>query len=311
MQLTETPEMLKMLLLFLLPSALCSPKSAPDGPQGPSGAILRHDLLTDSFSGGSMGAFEAIYDQPCYLDSIECNHNNELQTYLPELANQASNGEITLKGEGRPDGIFSAKIQTAGIWTTSTNADVKMRGYLEVRANLPAKVDGGEFTGSWPAIWLLGYQPPTWPACGELDMVEVVNGKPSVVMTTHSSGHNGGNGQHPSEGGRLDMNANLVDNELIAGFEWNLENPNQIDLTWWMSYFDLGSQSWVSAPPRTLVIQSGHGQDFHEFYNTFTGTGFFLIINLAEGGTMPGTSDVFVNGQPQYIVVKSAKVYGF
>merc|ERR1712037_511087 len=285
-QLTETPEMLKMLLLFLLPSALCSPKSAPDGPQGPSGAILRHDLLTDSFSGGSMGAFEAIYDQ-------------------------ASNGEITLKGEGRPDGIFSAKIQTAGIWTTSTNADVKMRGYLEVRANLPAKVDGGEFTGSWPAIWLLGYQPPTWPACGELDMVEVVNGKPSVVMTTHSGGHNGGNGQHPSEGGRLDMNANLVDNELIAGFEWNLENPNQIDLTWWMSYFDLGSQSWVSAPPRTLVIQSGHGQDFHEFYNTFMGTGFFLIINLAEGGDMPGTSDVFVNGQPQYIVVKSAKVYGF
>ena len=80
MQLTETPEMLKMLLLVLLPSALCSPKSAPDGPQGPSGAILRHDLLTDSFSGGSMGAFEAIYDQPCYLDSIECNHNNELQT---------------------------------------------------------------------------------------------------------------------------------------------------------------------------------------------------------------------------------------
>ena len=30
------------------------------------------------------------------------------------------------------------------------------------------------------------------------------------------------------------------------------------------------------------VIQSGHGQDYHEFYNTFTGTGFFLIINLAE-----------------------------
>ena len=77
--------------------------------------------------------------------------------YLPELATQAGNGEITLKGEGRPDGIFSAKVestmeidlkiiilihqvQTAGIWTTSTNADVKMRGYLEVRANLPAKV---------------------------------------------------------------------------------------------------------------------------------------------------------------------------
>ena len=32
--------------------------------------------------------------------------------YLPELATQASNGEITLKGEGRPDGIFSAKVQS-------------------------------------------------------------------------------------------------------------------------------------------------------------------------------------------------------
>ena len=31
------------------------------------------------------------------------------------------------------------------------------------------------------------------------------------------------------------MNANLVENELIAGFEWNLENPNQIDLTWFDS----------------------------------------------------------------------------
>ena len=72
--------MLKMLLLLLLPCVLCSTKSAPDGPQGPSGAILRQDLLKDSFPGGSMGAFEAIYDQPCYLDNTECNHNNELQT---------------------------------------------------------------------------------------------------------------------------------------------------------------------------------------------------------------------------------------
>ena len=72
--------MLKMLFFFLLPSDLCSKQTAPDGPQGPSGAILRQDLLLDSFNGGSMGAFEAVYDQPCYLDNTECNHNNELQT---------------------------------------------------------------------------------------------------------------------------------------------------------------------------------------------------------------------------------------
>ena len=106
------------------------------------------------------------------------------------------------------------------------------------------------------------------------------------------------------------MNANFVENELIAGFEWNVHGE-QIDLTWWMTFLDVSSNSWVSAQPRTLAIQSGHGQDFHEFYSSFQNNGFFLIINLAEGGDMPGTNDVFVNGEPQYILVKSAKVYGF
>ena len=80
-QCSQDPELLKMiLLLLLLPCALCSSQTAPDGPQGPSGAIFRQDLLSDSFAGGSMGAFEAIYAEPCYLDNAECNHNNELQT---------------------------------------------------------------------------------------------------------------------------------------------------------------------------------------------------------------------------------------
>ena len=28
--------------------------------------------------------------------------------------------------------------------------------WLQVRANIPAKVDGGSLKGSWPAIWMLG-----------------------------------------------------------------------------------------------------------------------------------------------------------
>ena len=107
----------------------------------------------------------------------------------------------------------------------------------------------------------------------------------------------------------LRMNADLVNNELISGFEWNVHD-SQIDMTWWMTWFDLGSQSWTSQHS-TLVVQSGHGQDYHEFYDSFMGEGFSLLINLAEGGDMPGTNSVFQNGQPQYIVVKSAKAYGF
>ena len=41
------------------------------------------------------------------------------------------------------------------------------------------------------------------------------------------------------------------------------------------------------------------------------GEGFSLLINLAEGGDFPGTSDVLVAGQTQYVVVQEAKAYGF
>ena len=96
--------------------------------------------------------------------------------------------------------------------------------------------------------------------------------------------------------------------QLICGFEWNLENQGQIDLTWWMTWYDLGSQNWKSEHS-TLVIQQWN--DYWDFYNSFNGEGFSVLINLAEGGNFPGTSDALIDGQPQLLVVKSAKLYGF
>ena len=81
-----------------------------------------------------------------------------------------------------------------------------------------------------------------------------------------------------------------------------------------ISYFDVSSNSWVEAKHRTLVIQHGASQDYTEFYESFQKDGFYLIVNLAEGGTFTGHvhhNEVMVDGQPQYVRVKSAKVYSF
>ena len=42
-----------------------------------------------------------------------------------------------------------------------------------------------------------------------------------IVMTIHSTNHNGGNGQHPSDN-PYNLNADLTRDPLIAGFEWNI-----------------------------------------------------------------------------------------
>ena len=48
-----------------------------------------------------------------------------------------------------------------------------------------AHMPGGE-CASWPAFWLLGY-PAEWPAAGEVDIIEGVNGQTGNDMTLHTS----------------------------------------------------------------------------------------------------------------------------
>ena len=76
--------------------------------------------------------------------------------------------------------------------------------------------------GSWPAIWMMGQNKYPWPNMGEIDIVEVVNGDPSVVESLHSPAHHGGNPQHPPNQ-PVRTNANLNDYPLIAGMEWNIQ----------------------------------------------------------------------------------------
>ena len=111
-------------------------------------------------------------------------------------------------------------------------------------------MNGENLKGAWPAIWMLGHDPVTdwdWPHNGEIDIVELANGDPSIIMTTHSTNHFGADGQHPPSQ-PLNINADFTVDPLICGMEWNVqEDIGQIDLTWWFTYFDLGNFS-ISQP---------------------------------------------------------------
>lgn len=127
-------------------------------------------------------------------------YNGEAQFYTRNDLRNAyvEDGVLTIQArEGPPDvipdggwvgqGYTSARLITrrTQMWTY---------GFFEIRAKLPCDY------GTWPALWLLGVEPgKTWPAVGEIDILEHVGQQPGVVhAAVHSRDYNHRNGRQRS-----------------------------------------------------------------------------------------------------------------
>lgn len=287
--------------------------SYPDGPQGPDFANNPSSMKVDLLEGGIEAHWNIEEHPPGWV-------NSELQEYTRDAVSQdSSTKSITLTAQKvSSNRITSGRLSSNGKWNSADSESTKKRGYLEIRAKFPAKTDGDNFKGAWPAVWMLGtnYNGGGWPHNGEIDMMESVNGETKIAMSLHSTHHNGGNAQHPPDQ-PLFANADFSRDGAVLGLEWNVQdNIGQLDITWWITYYDLGTESWVSMhTTKSLFRSAGSGNDYNDFYNSFVNAnGFYAIVNLAEGGQFPGCYDyscVFVDGQPQYVVIDSATVYGY
>ncbi len=155
-------------------------------------------------------------------------------------------------------------------------------GRVEARLKLPY----GQ--GLWPAFWMLGSDigEVGWPTCGEIDIMEHIGSIPDTTYgTIHGPGYSGGSGIGGSytldEGG-------FADDYHIFAIEWE---PGVIrwyvDGTLFLTLTDQdipADSEWVFDHP------------------------FFLILNVAVGGTWPGYPDettVF----PQTMMVDYIRVY--
>ncbi len=141
----------------------------------------------------------------------------------------------------------------------------------------------------WPAFWMLGNNIDTagWPACGELDIMENIGKEPSMVHgTLHGTGY-------PPEGYTAAYtlpNAQVfADDFHVFAAEWE---PQQIRLYVDGTLYATDTQA-ASPQPNSWP---------------FASQPFFLLLNLAVGGSWPGNPDATTQF-PQQMLVDYVRVY--
>jgi beta-glucanase (GH16 family) len=178
--------------------------------------------------------------------------NGELQTYTNNPANASvQGGNLVITAVRNGNSYTSARLK-------SENKYEFRYGKVEFRAKLPAGA------GTWPALWMLGqnYATNTWPACGEIDIMEHKGFEPNIIHgTVHYTGRSGGNGV-----------------------------TSRITATNVSSTYHIYKVIWSPQSIRFYV----DNVLFHTILNTNSlpfNSDFFLIMNVAMGGTFGGPVD--------------------
>jgi len=177
--------------------------------------------------------------------------------YLHIVAQQPSAGVYT-----------SARMKTQGLFSFQY-------GRLEVRAMVP------EAQGFWPAAWLLGSNIVTvrWPACGEMDVLERVDaaGNPDWnAGSIHGTNFTGATGL----GQKYDFPAGQNAAQWHTyGMIWS---PGSVAY-----YIDNPAAPYVAFTPASFA-QAGLTGAVWPFD---AGQSSFILLNLAIGGTWPGSPD--------------------
>lgn len=187
--------------------------------------------------------------------------NNEVQHYTDRTDNAfVSNGTLKIVAK-KENYTFqsSTKAYTSARLITKGKFDFTY-GKVEVRAKLP------NLAGTWPAIWLLGSNIDTvgWPQCGEIDIMEQTgDDKSKVLATCHWYNTAGSN------------NASYGENTTISNVS---------------SEFHVYSMEWTESALKVSL----DGVKYYEIAlnnDLPFNKDFFLILNVAMGGSLGGTID--------------------
>jgi beta-glucanase (GH16 family) len=207
--------------------------------------------------------------------------NNELEFYRDGTNNAAMDGNgnlvITAKKESYSGRNYtSAKLDSSGKFE-------QLYGRFEARMKIPR----GQ--GLWPAFWMLGNNIGSvgWPTCGEVDIMENIGKEPSIVHgSMHGPGYSGGNPLGAAY--TLPNGAKFADDFHVFAIEWETN----------VVRFYVDDNLYETRTPADVPAGKQWVYD-HPFY---------VILNVAVGGTWPGSPDGTTQF-PQTMTVDYVRVY--
>ena len=205
--------------------------------------------------------------------------NQELENYTNSRDNsfQDGQGHLVIRAlSPRPGSYTSARLKTQGLYSLTY-------GKIEMRAQIPF----GQ--GLWPAFWMLGVDINSngWPRCGEVDIMENIGREPSTVHgTVHGPGYSGANGIGAPF--QLPNGQRFADGFHTYAVVWG---PESVE-------FLVDNTPYKSVTPADLP-QGATWVYSHPF---------FLLLNVAVGGSWPGNPDA-TSQFPQQMVVDYVRVY--
>ena len=198
--------------------------------------------------------------------------NQELETYTNSVENVRldGNGHLVIRAVANGTSYTSARLKTQGLFTAQY-------GHVEASIKLPTG------RGIWPAFWMLGSNISSvgWPQCGEIDVMENIGSEPSINRgSAHGPGYAGG--QSITARYLLPGSAKFSDAFHTFAIDWT---PGTI-------VFSVDGTTYNTVTRSS--IPSGASWVFD--------APFFLLLNVAVGGTFPGSPDATTQF-PQEMVV--------
>lgn len=249
-------------------SSIAEPESSSDAPTSSSSIELQSSSATESSSSESPYLWNDEFDA---IDTAKWTFeigtgtsgwgNNEWQYYTARKENAYVQDGI-LHIRANKENYEGAKYTSARMITKGKFSFTY--GTVEARIALPVG------KGIWPAFWMLGenIDAVSWPACGEIDIIEAINDENVVYGTNHWQY----NGNH------ADYGNNTKD---------YYGTSKELDITQFHNYKMVWNEKLIAMYVDDFKYQEIAIEDAKDGLEAFHKPQFF-ILNVAVGGNWPG-----------------------